>query len=153
MQAAHSILDAHAAPLHHITSSLCQQMQNQDCQNEGQQPQPVVVIATGGTVTTLAALQLQLQEYVHEQVHMSILHRQHIEDLMQQYLRAEGQPLEVGCSSSGCWPGWLTAARAATLAPGCAGLLAMMDLLGVDEVCVSDNDLLDGVVAEMTEAL
>jgi exopolyphosphatase/guanosine-5'-triphosphate,3'-diphosphate pyrophosphatase len=152
MQAARSILDAHAAQLHHITSSLRQQTQNQDQPQEGQQQQPVVVIGTGGTVTTLAALQLQLQEYVHEQVHMVVLQRRHIEDLMQQYLGVHIQPLEVGCSSS-CWPGWLTAARAATLAPGCAGLLTLMDWLGVDEVCVSDNDLLDGVVAEMTEAL
>jgi hypothetical protein len=46
---------------------------------------------------------------------------------------------------------WLTAARAASLAPGCAGVLAVMRCLGVQGVLVSDCDLLDGVMRQLRQ--
>lgn len=95
-------------------------------------------------MTTVAALHLQLSTYEHEAVHMTELSREHIQKLMQQF--------RDGTSRSS-WPKWLTDSRAATLAPGCAGLLVLMDWLGVDSFVVSDCDLLDGAVAEMQQRL
>lgn len=125
MQAAQSILDAHTEQLAHIRSAVVDSHR------------PVTVVATGGSVTTLAALKLQLQEYSHEAVHTSLLHRSDLQQLLLADARAQR-------------PSWLTPARAQTLPAGCAGLLALLDWLGVqEEVLVSDCDLLDGVVAEM----
>lgn len=44
---------------------------------------------------------------------------------------------------------WLTEARAQSMPAGCMGLLAVMEHLGVEQVLVSDRDLLDGLLAEM----
>lgn len=44
---------------------------------------------------------------------------------------------------------WLTEARLNSLAPGCAAVLAVMQCLAVEEVTVSDSDLLDAVLTRM----
>jgi exopolyphosphatase/pppGpp-phosphohydrolase len=134
MQAAHGILEAHRAQLSGIRAAFSPQQQGQG---------HVDAVATGGTVTTLAALHLRLSAYEHEAVHMTELSREHIHKLMQQFLRDE--------KSRSSWPDWLSEARAAALVPGCAGLLVLMDWLGVDSFVVSDCDLLDGSVAEMQQ--
>jgi exopolyphosphatase/guanosine-5'-triphosphate,3'-diphosphate pyrophosphatase len=139
-------LDAHSSQLAHIRSALSTQQQQaveEEQQQYGSRP-AIVIVATGGTVTTLAALQQQLEQYDHNAVHMSVLHKHQIQQLLQQYLCADAPNVD-------CQPSWLTAARAATLAPGCAGLLVLMDWLGADEVVVSDSDLLDGAIAEMLQ--
>lgn len=46
---------------------------------------------------------------------------------------------------------WLTAARASSLAAGCAGVLAVMRCLGAQSVLVSDADLLDGVMLRLQQ--
>jgi exopolyphosphatase/pppGpp-phosphohydrolase len=131
LDAAQRILDAHKQHLGQIS------------QGVAAADRQVVVVATGGTATTLAALHQQLQQYSHDAVHMSVLRTQHIQQLMQQYLHAADVTSR---------PGWLTTARAAALAPGCAGLLVLLDWLGVDQLLVSDADLLDGAVAAMVES-
>lgn len=140
-------MDAYSSQLARIRSVLSTQQQQalheQDQQRQVGRP-AVVVVTTGGTVTTLAALQQQLQQYDHSAVHLSVLHKHQIQQQLQQYARADVPSID--------WqPSWLTAARAATLAPGCAGLLVLIDWLGADEVVVSDSDLLDGAVAEMLQ--
>lgn len=132
LQQAQSIYEAHKAALAPITSKVQRHLQQHQSQIE--------VVATGGTVTTLAALHLQLPEYLHEAVHFTRLRRHDIEQALQRW---------CGVSDCAGWPRWLTAARAATLAPGCAGLLSVMDGLGFEEMVVSDCDLLDGVVADL----
>lgn len=132
LQAAKSILDAHKADVERLRAEVQALQQQQD--------EALTVIATGGTVTTLSALQLGLKEYVHTAVHMSVLQRSDIEGLMMQLCAAETPQM---------WPAWLTPARAASLAPGCAGLLVLMEYLSVEHFVVSDCDLLDGVVADM----
>lgn len=130
LHAAQMILNAHKQQLGHISRGAAADRQ-------------MVVVATGGTATTLAALHQQLQQYRHDAVHMSVLRTRDIHRLMQEYLHA------ADVTSS---PAWLTAARAAALAPGCAGLLVLLDWLGVDQVQVSDSDLLDGAVAAMVDS-
>lgn len=44
---------------------------------------------------------------------------------------------------------WLTGERAASLQPGCAGILAIMHHLQVHDVLVSDADLLAGIVQSL----
>lgn len=147
LDAAQSILNAHKAQLEHIRQAVLelQQVQPEQPHHQLQQAVPLVV-ATGGTVTTLAAVHQQLPEYQHEAVHMSVLHKHDIQQLMQQCLHASS-PAQSN------WPRWLTTARIATLAPGCAGLLVLMDWLGVDELVVADCDLLDGAVADMQQTV
>lgn len=132
LDAAQRILDAHKQQLGHIS------------RGGAAADRQVVVVATGGTATTLAALHQQLQQYTHDAVHMSVLRTHDIQRLMQEYLH----PAAVNSH-----PAWLTAARAAALAPGCAGLLVLLDWLGVDQVQVSDSDLLDGAVAAMVDSI
>jgi exopolyphosphatase/pppGpp-phosphohydrolase len=144
-QAAQGILDAHSSQLAHIRSALATQQQQAAQEQEQQGVCPAgVVIATGGTVTTLAALQQQLEQYEHNAVHMSVLHKHQIQQLLQQYLYADAHRMDYQ-------PSWLTAVRGAALSPGCAGLLVLMDWLGADKVVVSDSDLLDGAVAELLQ--
>jgi exopolyphosphatase/pppGpp-phosphohydrolase len=167
LKAAQGILDAHRASLADISTALeaarQQQQQQQPSQQQVQSSQ-VAVVVTGGTATTLAALHLELEEYCHEAVHMSVLTRQQVEQLMQQYLKqsfVQGPPASMSSDSSAGdgrggrgrsdWPSWLTPARASSLAPGCAGLLVLMDWLGCQELVVSDCDLLDGAVAHMQQ--
>lgn len=153
MQAAGSILDAHAAQLEQVLAVVRGTQAQGGGAGEGaeQQAPSVTVIATGGTATTLAALQLCLPEYTHAAVHMSVLRKQQIEGLMQQCCLLTPDQQQQQQRGSG-WPVWLTAARAATLPAGCAGLLVLLARLGVDEVLVSDSDLLDGVLAELCAA-
>ncbi|KAF6251503.1 Ppx/GppA phosphatase family-domain-containing protein [Scenedesmus sp. NREL 46B-D3] len=102
-----------------------------------------LAVGTGGTITTLAALQLQLPAYEHARVHMSSLSMADVEGLLQQLILDEGRQRLLQQ-----YP-WLTAARAATLVPGCAGLLAAMRHLVVQTLLVSDCDLLDGVMLQL----
>jgi hypothetical protein len=44
---------------------------------------------------------------------------------------------------------WLTTARASSLQSGCAAILAIMKLLKVQDVLVSDRDLLHGLMMDM----
>jgi exopolyphosphatase/guanosine-5'-triphosphate,3'-diphosphate pyrophosphatase len=99
------------------------------------------VVVTGGTVTTLAALHLRLQQYDHDAVHMCDLQRSSVQELAQALLA--GAPHTQ--------PPWLSAKRADSLLPGCATLLALLDALGrgVEAVLVSDSDLLDGLMQQL----
>lgn len=107
---------------------------------------PFLPIFTGGTVTTVAAMHQRLPEYDRAAVHLSVLHVRDIRGLMQR-LAAPGA-VEAALRE---FP-WLTASRAATLVCGCAGLVGIMEALGVESVAVSDADLLDGLLEETLAA-
>ncbi|GLC34435.1 hypothetical protein PLESTB_000729100 [Pleodorina starrii] len=102
----------------------------------------VVVVFTGGTVTTLAALHQRLPYYDRARVHGSLLTSYDISAMMAQLAAPEGSAAALASYD------WLTEARCRTLAAGCAGLLGVMAALGVDQVMVSDADLLDGLLAD-----
>lgn len=136
LRAAQGILEAHRAQIYSVRAAFSSLQQGQS---------HVAVVATGGTVTTVAALHLQLDVYEHDAVHMTELRKDNIQEVMQQFLCDE--------TSRSSWPKWLTESRAATLVSGCAGLLVLMDWLGVDSFVVSDCDLLDGAVAEMQQRM
>ncbi|GLC67238.1 hypothetical protein PLESTF_000532200 [Pleodorina starrii] len=102
----------------------------------------VVVVFTGGTVTTLAALHQRLPYYDRARVHGSLLTSYDIWAMMAHLAAPEGRAAALASYD------WLTEARCRTLAAGCAGLLGVMAALGVDQVTVSDADLLDGLLAD-----
>jgi len=54
----------------------------------------------------------------------------------------------VCCSSLHQYP-WLTTARASSLQSGCAAVLAIMKLLKIHHVLVSDRDLLHGLMMDV----
>jgi exopolyphosphatase/pppGpp-phosphohydrolase len=95
--AAELILSAHMNHTEAVYRAYKQQHQHShqsEQQQQSQQPpgmtQPVV-IGTGGTITTLAALQLQLPAYDHVCVHMSRLTQADVQGLLQQLLLEGGQ--------------------------------------------------------------
>jgi exopolyphosphatase/pppGpp-phosphohydrolase len=115
LQAADAILATHATQTHLVISTYKQQQlhtattqQQQQQQQQQQEMSRPVVIGTGGTITTLAALQLQLPSYDHAHVHMSSLSEADVEGLLQQLLLEEGRQRWVGrnmCCSTlcACW--------------------------------------------------
>jgi exopolyphosphatase/pppGpp-phosphohydrolase len=87
--AAEKILATHAT----LTSAVISAYRKQQQQQRQEQPdmtQPVI-IGTGGTITTLAALQLQLPVYGNARVHMSRLSQTDVEGLLQQLLLDGGR--------------------------------------------------------------
>jgi exopolyphosphatase/guanosine-5'-triphosphate,3'-diphosphate pyrophosphatase len=137
---AQAILTAHRSAVDSVVHAL---------QQHHQQQQPLTVVATGGTVTTLAALHLGLKEYDSHAVHGSELRRSDVAALAQALQQQQAQER----------PAWVSDARVETLLPGCCALLALLDVLlggggggGVEQrVTVSDCDLLDGVLVAQLE--
>ncbi|KAG2442147.1 hypothetical protein HYH02_009635 [Chlamydomonas schloesseri] len=107
---------------------------------------PFLPVFTGGTVTTVAALHLRLLAYERTAVHGCRLTSSDVRQVMTK-LAAPG-----GAAAAMAAYGWLTPGRAETLAAGCAGLLGVLSALGVDEVVVSDSDLLDGLLESVLAA-
>ncbi len=107
---------------------------------------PFLPIFTGGTVTTVAAMHQRLPEYDRAAVHLSVLHVRDIREVMQRLAAPGG--VEAALRE---FP-WLTTSRAATLVCGCAGLVGVMEALGVESMAVSDADLLDGLLEETLAA-
>ncbi len=100
-------------------------------------------IGTAGTITTLAALDLGLDEYDRDKINNHALSRQRVEHFYK-YLSAltirekeEILALEKG--------------REDLIIPGAAMTLSVMDAFGCSEVKVSDAGLLEGLIIEMIE--
>jgi exopolyphosphatase/pppGpp-phosphohydrolase len=88
LQAAEKILATHASLTTPVISTYKQQQQQQQLPPDMMQP---VIIGTGGTITTLAALQLKLPVYDYACVHMNRLSQTDVEGLLQQLLLDEGR--------------------------------------------------------------
>jgi len=97
-------------------------------------------VGVAGTVTSLAALDLQLLEYDAERVHG---HRLTEAAVLRQAERLAAMPLATRREVPGLEP-----ERAPVIVAGAAILLATMWYLGLDEIEVSERDLLDGAALE-----
>jgi exopolyphosphatase / guanosine-5'-triphosphate,3'-diphosphate pyrophosphatase len=97
-------------------------------------------VGVAGTVTSLAALDLQLLEYDAERVHG---HRLTGAAVSRQAERLAAMPLARRREVPGLEP-----ERAPVIVAGAAILLATMWYLGLDEIEVSERDLLDGAALE-----
>jgi exopolyphosphatase/guanosine-5'-triphosphate,3'-diphosphate pyrophosphatase len=94
-------------------------------------------IAVAGTATTLAALDLGLEEYYPELIHGHTLTRDAAEEWL---ARLAPMTTEERAALPGVEPG-----RAPVIVGGVAVLLAAFDRVGLDRVEVSERDILHGI--------
>ncbi len=135
LQAAHSVFMEHRGALEELRASL----------KSGGDPSAarLLVIGTGGTLTTLAALRLGLTAYDRNAVHHTSLTEEDVAALLHLALQ---QPDTLLSQHP-----WLSDERAASLAAGAAGVLVLMRALNVHAVLVSDADILDGALQELQQ--
>jgi len=100
-------------------------------------------IGVAGTVTSLAALDLGLVEYDSDRVHG---HRLSIEGAERQLERLAALPLAERREVPGLEP-----ERAPVIVAGATILVEAMRYLGLDEIEVSERDILDGAALEAAE--
>ena len=94
-------------------------------------------IGLAGSVTTVAALSLGLSSYDAEQIHLSVLTADEVRRLTEQLLtgtRAERAAMPV------MHPG-----RVDVIGAGALVLRTLVDRLGLEQVLVSESDILDGI--------
>lgn len=103
--------------------------------------QPVLAVGLAGTVTTLSGINLGLEEYDTDAIHHSRLTRGQVEEIFVRLARA---PVEERRKIMGLEPG-----RADIIVGGAAVLRVVMDLAGLDEILVSEKDILDGLVIDL----
>ncbi len=98
--------------------------------------EPNRVLAVAGTATSLAAIDLGLEEYDRERIHGHVMGRDRLQELtyklaaMKVSERRKMTTLEKG--------------RADVIVAGALILTGVMVSAGVDEIIISENDLLDG---------
>ncbi len=103
-------------------------------------PRPDHLVGTAGTVTTLAALDLELQSYDPERVQGHVLQRHRIESL-------QARLAALKASARAALP-CLPPGRADVIVPGTAICLAAMDHFGFRSVIVSDFGLREGILIQ-----
>jgi exopolyphosphatase/guanosine-5'-triphosphate,3'-diphosphate pyrophosphatase len=99
------------------------------------------VVGLAGTISTVAAVELGLAEWDRSAIHHFRLTRPAIEDVFRT-LATERLADRVHN------PG-LDADRADVIVGGCCALVALVRRLGIDEILVSESDILDGLVASL----
>ncbi len=99
------------------------------------------VVGLAGTVSTVAAVELGLLEYDRSRIHHLRLTRAAIEDV---FRTLATEALADRLHNPG-----LEAARADVIVGGCCVLVALVRTLGIEEVLVSESDILDGLVASL----
>ncbi|PKQ27642.1 MAG: exopolyphosphatase [Candidatus Anoxymicrobium japonicum] len=102
---------------------------------------PTLVVGLAGTVTTLSGIKQNLEEYDTERIHHSRLTRQDVEEM---FMRLVTATVARRRDIMGLEPG-----RADIIVGGIAVLRAIMDLTGLDEILVSEKDILDGLVIDL----
>jgi len=100
-------------------------------------------IGTGGTITTLAAIDLQLKEYNPEKVHMHGISLQRLSLLRDMLVSL---PLDRRRNVGGLEP-----ERADLIIPGVLLTIRLMDFGGFPEIVVSDYGLLEGLIKERND--
>jgi exopolyphosphatase/guanosine-5'-triphosphate,3'-diphosphate pyrophosphatase len=101
------------------------------------------LIGTGGTITTLAALDLGLKKYDHERVHMHSISLKRLCSLKDMLLSL---PPDRRRDLDG-----LEKERADLIIPGILLTIRFMEFLGFGIVTVSDHGLLEGLLKEMND--
>lgn len=108
-----------------------------------QQPIRAVLVGTGGTVTTLASIDLGLRTYEQERIHMhkiSLERLREIRDILIPLPLVGRQDMEG-----------LESGRADLIIPGILLTIKLMEFFGFQEISVSDYGLLEGVLKEANE--
>lgn len=102
-----------------------------------------VFIGTAGTVTTLASIDIGLERYDHEKLHR---HTISLEKLYAISGRLISIPLSERKKMIGLEP-----ERADLIIPGILFTINIMELFGFDNILVSDDGLLEGVLIKLSE--
>ena len=102
---------------------------------------PCALIATGGTPATLAAIHLLMDSYDGDRVHGLRLPYSAIRKMYEEIISVS---LEVRSSMIG-----LESSRADIIIPGIMIMMSIMDLLGVQEMVVSDYGLMEGILYDV----
>ncbi len=98
------------------------------------------VIGVGGTLTTLAAVEMGLDPYDSDRVHGAVLHREDVEEVFRM-LATESRADRLAN------PG-LNAERVDLIVGGCVIVVEAMRHLGIERIVVSEADLMDGCLTE-----
>ncbi len=96
------------------------------------------LVGVAGTVTTLAALSADMKKYDSEGIHLRILTLEEVCDLL---VRLAGLTTEQRAALP-C----VQAGRAPVIVAGAAIVMTAMEVLGYQELTVSERDLLDGLI-------
>jgi len=105
--------------------------------------EPRAAVGVAGTVTTLAALDLQLEQYERERVHG---HRLSREAARSQLRRLASLTVDERRALPAMEP-----ERAPVILAGAAILVAILDRFALDAIAVSERDLLDGIALAAAE--
>lgn len=101
------------------------------------------LVGLAGTVTTLASLQMGLDEYDPDRIHHSVLTAGNVHDW---YLTLAAEVKQARLDRAGMVPG-----REDVIVGGALILATVMGRFGFDECLVSEADILDGMVAGLLE--
>lgn len=104
---------------------------------------PIELVGTAGTVTTLAALKLQMTDYSGERVNNLVLERNWLADLAG---TLKGMSLVQRCQLAGMEEG-----RADLIIPGLEVVAGLFELTGADRMRVADAGLLEGVLFDLAD--
>ena len=100
------------------------------------------VIGVAGTITTVGAIELGMAEYDRDRIHHFHLTREAIEDV---FRTLATERLADRIHNPG-----LEEARADVIVGGLCVLVAFVRTLGIDELLLSESDILDGLVGSLT---
>ncbi|HXH59470.1 Ppx/GppA phosphatase family protein [Iamia sp.] len=103
------------------------------------------VLGLAGTVSTVAAVEIGLATYDRDRIHHFVLTKDAAEDVFRT-LATESRADRLAN------PG-LEEARADVIVGGCCALVALYRTLGLDEVLVSEADILDGLALSLLDGL
>ena len=101
------------------------------------------VIGVAGTVTTVAAVELGLAEWDRDALHHFRLTRAAAEDV---FRTLATEPFADRVHNPG-----LERERADVIVGGCCALVALYRTLGLDELLVSESDILDGLLFDLAD--
>lgn len=99
------------------------------------------VVGMAGTVSTVAAVEQGLATYDRDQIHHFVLTKEAAEDVFRT-MATENRADRIHN------PG-LEAARADVIVGGCCALVAIYRRFGLDEILVSESDILDGLAMSL----
>ena len=102
-----------------------------------------IVIATAGTATNLSAMNMGLLKYDPKAVHMSKVNLNFIE---RQFKKLSSMTAKQRKQVIGLEP-----ARADVIVGGIAVIMRTLEMLGRDEIIVSEKDILDGIILELLD--
>ncbi len=100
-------------------------------------------MGVAGTVTTLACLNLALEAYDSDAIHLSVLSARELDHHIARLARLSARErLRVACMQPG---------REEVILAGAEILRAVMTVLGYRQILVSERDLLDGMIVRSEE--